>query len=422
MTPNCSAAPARTTDRLPALIGLARLMTMAFEGADLLPIAQQLIERASANEADADALLDLSTVLQLQGIRDVGLATQAQALQIQRVYELPAAKAPAIRLLALMAPGDLMTNTPLPFLIEDADIALTLLYLLPGEPIPRELPDHDVAYIAVSESDPTRALLEQLAQCVPSWRTPLLNRPNRITRTSRDQACTLLADAPGVSMPASARVTRDALQRVSAGTLDLADLLPDAGLPLIVRPVDSHAGHGLDKVDSATALAAYLQASAADAFFISRFIDYRSADGQFRKYRVVLVDGVPYAGHMGVSAHWMIHYLNAGMTESAAKRAEEEAFMRGFETGFAHHHATALRAIAERFGLDYLVIDCAETARGELLVFEVDPGAVVHALVPADLFPYKRAPMAKVFAAFRALLLRSIAAARREATPPEAAR
>lgn len=422
MTPNCNAAPTRTTDRRPALIGLARLMTMAFEGADLLPIAQQLIERATANEADAEALLDLSTVLQLQGIRDVGLATQAQALQIQRVYELPAAKAPAIRLLALMAAGDLMTNTPLPFLIEDADIALTLLYLPPGEPIPRELPDHDVAYIAVSESDPTRALLEQLAQCAPAWRTPLLNRPDRIARTSRDQACTLLADAPGVSMPASARVTRDALQRVSVGALAIADLLPDGDLPLIVRPVDSHAGHGLDKVDSVTALAAYLQASAADAFFVSRFIDYRSADGQFRKYRVVLVDGVPYAGHMGVSAHWMIHYLNAGMTESAAKRAEEEAFMRGFETGFAHRHARALRAIAERFDLDYLVIDCAETARGELLVFEVDPGAVVHAMDPADLFPYKRAPMAKVFAAFRALLLRSIAAARLEATPPEAAR
>ena len=422
MTPNCSAAPTRTTDHPPALIGLARLMRMAFDGADLLPIAQQLIERATANEADAEALLDLSTVLQLQGIRDVGLATQAQALQIRRVYELPAAKAPAIRLLALMAAGDLMTNTPLPFLIEDADVALTLLYLPPGEPIPHELPDHDVAYIAVSESDPTRALLEQLAQCAPGWRTPLLNRPDRIALTSRDQACTLLADAPGVSMTPSARVTRDALQRVCAGTLEIADLLPGGDLPLIVRPVDSHAGHGLDKVDSAAALAAYLQASAAEAFFISRFIDYRSADGQFRKYRVVLVDGVPYAGHMGVSAHWMIHYLNAGMTESAAKRAEEEAFMRGFETGFAHRHAGALRAITERFGLDYLVIDCAETASGELLVFEVDPGAVVHAMDPVDLFPYKRAPMAKVFAAFRALLLRSIAAVRLEATPTVAAR
>lgn len=417
MTPNCGAAPTRTADRPPALIGLARLMRMAFDGAALLPIAQQLIERASANEADAEALLDLSTVLQLQGIRDVGLATQAQALQIQRVYELPACRTPAIRLLALTAAGDLMTNTPLPFLIEDSDIALTSLYLLPDEPLPHDLPAHDVAFIAVSESDATRALLDQLAERMPSWRGPVLNRPDRITRTSRSQACERLADAPGVSMPASARSTRDALQRLSTGTLQVGDVLPGGGFPLIVRPVDSHAGHGLEKVESPTELAAYLQASADDAFFISRFIDYRSADGWFRKYRVVLVDGVPYAGHMGVSAHWMIHYLNAGMTESAPKRAEEEAFMRNFETDFARRHAVALRAISDRFGLDYLVIDCAETVDGDLLVFEVDPGAVVHAMDPVALFPYKRRPMDKVFAAFRALLLRSI-----ESACPEPAR
>ena len=132
MTSNCISEPARTADGRATLLGLARLMTMAFEGVDLIPIAKQLIERASANAADAEALLDLSTVLQLQGIRDLGLATQAQALQIQRVYELPAVRRPTIRLLAIMAPGDLMTNTPLPFLIEGSDIALTLLYLLPG--------------------------------------------------------------------------------------------------------------------------------------------------------------------------------------------------------------------------------------------------------------------------------------------------
>jgi glutathione synthase/RimK-type ligase-like ATP-grasp enzyme len=412
MTPNRSAQPAGTLDARPSMMGLARLMTLAFEGADLIPIAQALIERASANEADAEALMDLSTVLQLQGLRDVGLATQAQALQIQRVYELPAARWPTLRLLAIMAPGDLMTNTPLPFLVSDSDIALTLLYLLPGEPMPRALPAHDVVFIAVSESDPTRALLDQLAEHVPMWRAPVVNRPERIARTSRAQACTLLDGAPGVAMPASARVTRDQLLALAAGTLPVGELLAHGVFPLIVRPVDSHAGHGLDKVEAAPDLSAYLRANAGAEFFISRFIDYRSRDGLFRKYRVVLVDGVPYAGHMGVSAHWMIHYLNAGMTDSADKRAQEAAFIHDFESDFARRHAVALRAIAERVGLDYLVIDCGETADGELLVFEVDPGAVVHAMDPVAMFPYKRPQMDKVFTAFRALLLRAIGAER----------
>ncbi len=54
-------------------------------------------------------------------------------------------------------------------------------------------------------------------------------------------------------------------------------------------------------------------------FFISRFIDYSGKDGLFRKFRVALIDGKPYACHMGVSSNWMIHYVNAGMYEDAAE-------------------------------------------------------------------------------------------------------
>ena len=108
-----------------------------------------------------------------------------------------------------------------------------------------------------------------------------------------------------------------------------------------------------------------------------------------------------------ISSHWMIHYLNAGMADSAEKRAEEERCFASFDSGFALRHAQALRTIYERMGLDYLGIDCAETATGELLIFEVDSNMVVHALDPVDTFPYKQAQMQKVFAAFRALLIKA---------------
>ena len=53
---------------------------------------------------------------------------------------------------------------------------------------------------------------------------------------------------------------------------------------------------------------------------------------------------------MGVSQHWMIHYLNAGMYEDAAKRAEEAHFMDAFDA-FAERHAAAFEAIHARIGL-----------------------------------------------------------------------
>jgi glutamate/tyrosine decarboxylase-like PLP-dependent enzyme len=394
----------------PPLMGLAKLMRMAFQGQSLMPLADALKARAEQDASDANALMDLSTALQLHGLRDVGLSTLALALQSSRLYELSAQRSPALRLLAIMGPGDLMANAPLPFLLENADVSLSMLYLLPGEPLPVSLPEHDVAFIAISDSSQTHALLAQLAQAVPTWPKPVLVRPEGILRTSRENAYALLKDAPGVYVPPTAQTTRQALEAYCSGHGVLQDVLPGGAFPLIIRPLDSHAGHGLEKVDNMAALAQYLAGSAESDFFMASFIDYSGPDGLYRKYRVVLIDGVPFAGHMGVSSHWMIHYLNAGMVESAEKRAEEEAFMRDFDTGFAKRQQLGLQSVQERFGLDYLVMDCAETPDGALFVFEVDAGAVVHAMDPPDMFPYKVPAMQKVFDAFRAMLGRSAAA------------
>lgn len=388
----------------PPLMGLARLMTMAFLGADLSPLAARLIDRAGHDVDDADALMDLSTVLMLQGHKQIGVAVQAQALEVSRLYRLPATQPEALRLLAIMAPGDLMANTPLPFLLQDSDVTLDMLYVASGEPLPEPLPEHDQVFIAVAESDVNRELLRQLDEASARWPQQVHNRPARIAATGRDQSHALLGQAPGLSVPVSARITRAGLEGLAAEPERIPTVLQDGGFPIIVRPVDSHAGHGLEKIDDAAALKRYLYTQAGAEFYISRFVDYRGADGQYRKYRVVLIDGLPYAGHMAISAHWMVHYLNAGMTDSLLKREEEELFMRTFDQGFAARHGAALRFISQRYGLDYLVIDCAETPDGRLLVFEVDPSAVMHAMDPEDLFPYKPAQMRKVFTAFRRML------------------
>lgn len=100
----------------------------------------------------------------------------------------------------------------------------------------------------------------------------------------------------------------------------------------------------------------------------------------------------------------MIHYLNAGMTDSAEKRAEEERFMATFDEDFVPRHREAFQAVTDRLGLDYFGIDCGETPDGKLLVFEVDSDMIVHAMDPVDLFPYKLPHMQKLFAAFREML------------------
>ncbi|NNM82996.1 MAG: RimK family alpha-L-glutamate ligase [Burkholderiales bacterium] len=374
------------------LLGLARLMKMAFDGKDLSPLGEELIRRIEADPLDAEAMMDLSTLLQLKFQPEVALSIQAQALAQKTLYHLPAKYPGGIRLLSLNAPGDLMTNAPLEFLVEDSDISLHMLYVGEGLTLPAELPEHDVLFVAVGESDGTRQLLEDLQVAVSNWHCPVLNLPQNILKTSREAAPGWLSGVEGVTMPQALRVQREAL----------ADLpLP---YPFIARPIGSHAGHGLAKMENANDLEAYLASNREPAFHVSPFVDYRSRDGFFRKYRVALIDGLPHACHMGISASWMIHYLNSGMEESAEKRAEEADFMMNFASGFGARHAAAFSGIHRSLGLDYFILDCAETLDGKLLVFEIDTGAVIHAMDPEDLFPYKAPQMRKVFAAFRNML------------------
>jgi hypothetical protein len=386
-------------------LGIAKLSKMAFDGVDLGPLHSQLLDKYIFEPDNAAALMDLSTIEQLYGNEPDGLARQHEALRLRQIYRSPcASEAPALRLLALAAPGDVGNNTPLEFLLEGSDIALTTLYLVPGQPLPQPLPSHDIAIVTACESDANRAVLDEIARLAPNWPKPLLNRPDRIALLSREALYGLAKSIPGVVIPATIRIDRDTLSEIAAGRVALQAHLPDGAFPLVVRPLDSHAGRGLKKIDDAAALAGYLAERSERGFYLSSFIDYRSADGLFRKYRVVFVAGKPYACHMAIADQWMLYYLNAGMAESAQKKIEEERFMTGFDQEFARRHRGALAGLANRIGLDYFGIDCAQTADGKLLLFEADIAMIVHLMDSPAVFPYKVPQMRKLFADFGAML------------------
>ncbi|CAN5402457.1 hypothetical protein BH11PSE11_BH11PSE11_14790 [soil metagenome] len=389
----------------PPLIGLPALMKMAFSGVDLGPLGASLLARAGSDPDDANALMDLSTILQLRGDRDVAMSMQAEALKTTPLYRFPVSEIPTrIRVLAVLGPGDLMANTPLEFLIEDSEVALDMVYLGAGQPLPAILPEHDLVFIAVGESEQNQPLLQHVDALFRDWPVPVLNPANRIDKLSRDAACAMLANLPGVVMPVTVRVSREALEKISRAESSIPDFLSDGDFPIIVRPIDSHAGRGLAKLDGPAGIAEYLSSAPETEFYISRFVDYRGPDGMFRKCRVVLMEGRPYVCHMAISARWMVHYLNADMLNSPENRAEEARFMAEFDSGFGARHAAAFAAIERASGLDYLGIDCGETSDGKLLIFEVDSNMIVHAMDPVDVFPYKQPQIRKVFEAFRQML------------------
>lgn len=386
------------------LIGTAPLMRRAFAKQDMTPVAQALLARAEADALDANAYLDFAIALQLTGDRDVALDVQAEAVRIRPHYTLASRHGEMLRLLVIMGLGDLMANTPVEFLLEDSDVTLEILYVTAAAPWPEVVPEHDVMMVCMGENDANQPLLARLSEWIAGWPRPVVNGPERIAVLSRDGVCNALAGIDGVAMPQTVRLARAQLAALAAVPDMLPSLLPDGAFPLIVRPLGSHAGHDLDKVDTPADLAAYLARVPAERFYLSRFVDYRGANGLFGKYRVVLVEGRPYLAHFASSEHWMVHYLNAGMGGSEAKRALEAEAMARFDDTFASRHRAALAEIDARIGLPYVGMDCAETPDGRLLVFEVDNAMIVHAMDDEATYPYKKPAMRRIFTAFRQML------------------
>jgi hypothetical protein len=387
-------------------IGFARLTTMAFEGADLRPLRDQIMSKISDGTAGAGEALDLSLIAQLLGDKEAGLAVQAEVLAFHQLFRSPCAvERPKLRVLALAAAMDMGGNTPIEFLLADSGIELSTLYVVDGVELPAPLPDHDVAIVIASDSEECRDALRKIERAAPLWPRPLLNPPQLVGNLDRDKLYRLLQGIEGLDIPATDAMTRAQLSGLAGPDRPAADIIA-AGVqfPIIVRPRGSHAGAGLAKVDDRAALVRYLVERPEQEFFVARFVDYAGEDGLFRKYRIVFIAGRAYACHMAVADRWDIWYLNAGMAFSEAKRLEEANFMRAFDVAFAFRHRRALASIAERVALDYFTVDCAENKNGELLIFEADNTAVVHNMDSPEVFPYKPSQMRKIFEAFASML------------------
>lgn len=388
-------------------IGFAQLTRLAFEGGNLQPLRDRFVTRIADGTAQAGEGMDLSLIVQLLGDKAAGLAIQSEVLAFHRLFRTPsAAPIPGLRVLALAADIDMGGNTPIEFLLEDSDFELLTLYVTRSSGLPEVLPDHDVAIVVASDSEECRETLAMIERAAPRWPRPLLNRPDLIGSLDRDKLYRLLADIPGLEIPATIHATRAQLSGLAAGEITCEDVAAELRFPIIARPRGTHAGVGLAKLDDAPALAAYLAGRDEQDFFVARFVDYASPDGLYRKYRLAMVDGKPYACHMAIADRWDIWYLNAYMAFSDEKRAEEAAFMRDFDHDFGARHAAALAEMSRRVGLDYFILDCAENAERELLVFEADNTAVVHNMDSPAVFPYKPPQMRKIFAAFTAMLSR----------------
>lgn len=316
------------------------------------------------------------------------------AYQKQSVFVETAGEGKLAVLLPSAAEGG---NVPAKFLFPRDRCTLIkwfIAYATPGRE--STLPRYDIVFNGIGDADFAEETTAPFARFLGHCARPVLNPPASVAATRRDLLPRLLAGISDISAPPIARF---ALPAPAPG--DLARQLDAGGIrfPMLFRPTGSHGGNSVRFILSMAALAK-VRADARGAFYLSSFVPYRSADGYFRKYRVIFIDRAPYPYHLALSRNWLVHYVTADMLADPAKCREEARFLDDPEVAIGAKAMAAVRAIGERLDLDFAGMDFSLLPDGRLLVFEANAAMLVHPEDESGPFAYKNRAVHAVLAAF----------------------
>src|SRR5579864_1729470 len=334
-----------------------------------------------------------------QAVGDIGAAEAAYALatQIRPLVRRQAIKSPPdFRLLALYAPFN--GNIPIQYLFKDATYDIeTLAFFGPGEPDSSSLGDIDVVFNLISDADQAKPMLPPAARLAEKLGKPVVNAPGKILRTTRDAVAGLLTGIPACRVPRTVRIGAGADVSVAA----LEALVPFM-FPVLARPAGTHGGDDFEKIENRDELARFLAGRPKDDRYVIEYIDYASSDGHFRKYRFIFIgeEILPY--HLAIGNDWKVHHVSTDMANQPWMQQEEAAFLANPAAIFNAAHDRALRVVRERFGLDYLGVDCGLDPDGHLVIFEVNASMLVHD--DNAEFPYKGPFVRAIRTAFDAML------------------
>jgi tetratricopeptide (TPR) repeat protein len=266
------------------------------------------------------------------------------------------------------------------------------------------LPPYDLVFNAIGEPDIAAHLYERLNAFAATCKVPLLNSAATVLRGARHRLPDHLAGLSDVITPPCVRLDLSA-----NGSRGLASLLEKAGLegPVLSRPVATHGGEGVVRhADLGT-----LEASLSDrsgAHYFTRFIDTRSPDGFYRKYRMIFIGGRSYPYHCAISQEWLVHYFSADMLANPWKLDEERRFLEEPGAALGARALTAVEAVGKRLGFDYGGIDFAVLADGRIMVFEANATMLVHFERPEGPLGHKNRFVSRIVEAFDTLQTRAL--------------
>jgi hypothetical protein len=292
-------------------------------------------------------------------------------------------------------------NVPIDRFIDDLTFAKSTI-VAEFFPATQPLPPHAFVVNAIGDASRCRRALHAAGTVLSATTAPTVNAPTRVAGTAREATASTLAGLANVVAPMTIAFSRSQLSDPGA-----AATLAAAGFdwPVILRAPGFQTGEHCVFLKGPEQLPRAVSSVPGEELLIIQYVDLRSTcDVNFRKYRVMIVDGKIFPLHLAISTHWMVHYFRADMAERPEHRAEEAAFLSDMAGALGTDASAALNGIAQRLGLDYGGIDFALDAQGRVVVFEANATMIVPPS-EAEREVYRRAAVEHIEGAVRTMLL-----------------
>jgi hypothetical protein len=235
--------------------------------------------------------------------------------------------------------------------------------LLVGNPKQQSIRRPDMLINLISEPLACRRALDRLETIVQKHQFRVLNPVVAVRRSSRTALPQVLASIPKVLVPHTTKF----LGKGSARNLRSHIEGKGHRWPVLIRPAGTHGSAGLLKFDGPDTLTDV--ECPASGLLVIDFVDFRSGDGLYRKYRMICVGGQMFRRHVIATGNWNV---TGGARVDMAKRPDlvnaEKDFMSAGQGPLDRRIAQLFRIV----GLDFGVIDFALSDAGEIIIFELN--------------------------------------------------
>lgn len=379
----------------PALLQLrAQLRAQANEHEAAVDDFQALLAQQPDN---ADALANLSFCLsRVKRIEDARSA--ARRLLTVKPFAIRPAKAPQGCILVLealylgyvdrLSTGEAI-HAPLNVVqtLDPQELDFCHLYVdAPDlEKVLERLPRIDAIYNNVVNAELAalgryRARIERIAEILG---VPVLNPPSVVAETTRRRNYERLSQIPGLVFPTTLEARVPAPEQCEAFAEWLA---AQVGLPMLVRRIHTHADEDVAVFRDSDALAEWARSRRGGAFYFIRFVDFRSPDGLYRKYRAAAINGRFFPVHLFFGRNAVVHRNATLFRELVADHPglieEVYGFLFSTEELLSEAQSEALQRLIELVGLDFVGIDFGILPNGTLVVFEANASMMARSFYP----------------------------------------